>query len=119
MRHSLGIRVSAPGQDVTTCISSNHLLLPAIFLAAIRTRGIYSAASPALTVSELTRQIQDSGIRLVIASEDVRATATDAARVCGIPPERVLTIPPMSSQRALTSLADPSHNYLDESREHP
>ena len=69
-----------------TCISSNHLLLPAIFLAAIGSGGIYSAASPALTVGELTRQIQDSGSRLVIAGEDLRETATDAARACGIPP---------------------------------
>lgn len=88
-----------------------------MFMGVIGAGGIYASASSALTVSELTRQIQGSGSRIVIASDDLRATATEAARACDIPPDRVLVIHPMGSRRALTSLADPSQNYLDDTRE--
>lgn len=118
-RNRLGVGARAPGQDVVTCIANNNLLLPAMFMGVVGAGGVYASASAALTVPELTRQIQGSGSRVVIASEDLRATATEAARTSGIPPERVLIMHPMSSRRALTSLADPSQNYLDETRELP
>lgn len=118
-RNRLGIGAKAPGLDVVTCISSNHLLLPAMFMGVVGAGGVYASASSALTVSELTRQIQGSGSKTVIASDDLRDTASEAARTCGIPPERVLIIHPMGAgaRRALTSLGDPSRNYLDETRE--
>lgn len=118
-RYRLGIG-AVPGKDVVTCISSNNLLLPAIFLGVIGAGGIYSAASSALTVGELTRQVQDSGSRLIIASEDLRETAATAAQNCGIPPERVLVLNAMErGNRALASLTKPSDNYLDEANELP
>ena len=119
LRHAFRIGHSEPGQDVVTCISSNHLLLPAIFLATVGAGGIYSSASPTLTVPELTRQIQSSSSRLIIASKDLQATVTEAARICGVPSERVLILHPMGGRRMLASLASPAHNHLDEINELP
>ena len=114
LRHEFGIG-SSPGKDVVTCLSSNNLLLPTVFLATIGAGGVYSAASSALTVAELTRQIQTSGSKLVITTEDLQETAVEAARSCSIPPERILILHRMDAQkRALTSVANPIRNYLQQ-----
>lgn len=54
--------------------------------------GVYSAASPSSTVSDLTRQIKDGPGRVVVCSEAVKDLALSAARNAGIPPRNVLVL---------------------------
>lgn len=117
LRNELGIGASGAGKDVVTSICSNNLLGPSLFFAVIGSGGIYSAASTALTVSELARQIQQSKSHLIIASEDMASVALEASRITHIPPERVLIIHYMGLERALTASTDLNRNYLREPRE--
>ncbi|KAJ5515015.1 hypothetical protein N7463_004567 [Penicillium fimorum] len=119
LRNEFGIGISGAGNDVVTSVCSNHLLSPSIFFAVIASEAVYSAASTALTVRELARQIQSSKSNLIIATEDTASTAIEAASICNVPLERVLILHSMSFDRALTPSVDSSQNYLLETREFP
>lgn len=73
-------------------ISTGQSALGCIFYAVLAADGIYSAASPSSTVSDLTRQIKDGPGRIVVCSEDVKAVALSAARNCGLPAKNVLVL---------------------------
>lgn len=117
LRDQFAIGASGVGKDVVTCVSSNHILNPTLFFAAIAAGGIYSAASTALKVTELAWQIQQSKSHLVIAGEGMATTALDAAGICNIPPERVLILNQMGADQGLTLSADRTRNYLTETKE--
>lgn len=121
LRTHLGVgRISDSQATVVTCISSNQLLLPIVFYSVIGAGGIYSAASAAFTSLELTRQIQQSGSNLVIASDDTAQTAMYAAQQCGIPLERVLVLRSTSGSWGMTApSAANGTDYLKETRELP
>lgn len=119
LRHELSVGASGPEKDVVTCFTSNHLLLPAIFYSVIGAGGIYSAASVALTVPELARQIQGSNSTLIIASEDVAEKALEAAKLCKISPDRILILRSMGHDQALTPSIDSSRDYFAQTMELP
>lgn len=60
--------------------------------AVLAAEGIYSAASPSSTVSDLTRQIKDGPGKVVVSSEDVKGVALSAAREAGLPVRNVLVL---------------------------
>ncbi|KAI4112821.1 MAG: hypothetical protein LQ345_006085 [Seirophora villosa] len=76
--------------EVVLVHSTNHVLLPVIYLAIIANRRIFSGANPAYTASELRYQLKDTGARLLLAHPSLLATACDAATQVGLPSDRVL-----------------------------
>ncbi|KAB8212511.1 hypothetical protein BDV34DRAFT_184124 [Aspergillus parasiticus] len=116
-RTDFGIGNNGAGKDAVLCISSNQVLLPAVFFAIIAAGGVYTAASTAFTQSELSRQIQQSKSQLIIASPDNKAKALKAALACGIPLERVLILESSNHKHLLRDTVDPERNYLQNTKE--
>ncbi|PIG83382.1 AMP dependent ligase/synthetase [Aspergillus arachidicola] len=116
-RTDFGIGNNGAGKDAVLCISSNQVLLPAVFFAIIAAGGVYTAASTAFTQSELSRQIQQSKSQLIIASLDNKAKALKAALACGIPVERVLILESSTHKHLLRDTVDPERNYLQNTKE--
>ncbi|BAE55911.1 unnamed protein product [Aspergillus oryzae RIB40] len=116
-RADFGIGNNGAGKDAVLCISSNQVLLPAVFFAIIAAGGVYTAASTAFTQSELSRQIQQSKSQLIIASPDSKTKALKAALACGIPVERVLVLESSNHKHLLRDTVDPERNYLFQNTE--
>lgn len=53
---------------------------------------MYSAASTSFTAPELSRQIKQGNSNLILCSEDAKDVACQAAKDCGVDPDRVLVI---------------------------
>ncbi|XP_011031616.1 PREDICTED: 4-coumarate--CoA ligase-like 7 [Populus euphratica] len=64
--NGLGVRKG----DVVFLLSQNSILYPTICLAIFSTGAILSPANPVNTKSEISKQIQDSGAKLVISSPE-------------------------------------------------
>lgn len=85
-------------------MSYGQLMIPVAFYGVIAAGGVYSAASPSSTVSELARQITIGKSNLVICSEEHVEVAKAAAGESGVPLERILVL--SSEPRRLESLGD-------------
>ncbi|RFU77998.1 4-coumarate- ligase 2a [Trichoderma arundinaceum] len=92
LRHQYGVGKDGPEKDVVVTISTGQSALACVFYAVLAADGIYSAASPSSTVSELTRQINDGPGKIVVCSEDVQNTALSAAHNAGLPARNVLVL---------------------------
>lgn len=92
LRHQFGIGKDGPEKDVVVTISTGQSALACIFYAVLAAEGIYSAASPSSTVSDLTGQIKDGPGRIVVCSEDVKGVALSAASNAGLPEKNVLVL---------------------------
>lgn len=105
LRHHYGIGRNGPGKDVVTVMSYGQVLIPAVYYGIMAAGGIYSAASPSSTISELARQIKTGTSNLVVCSAEHKDTVRAAAKECGVPMSRILvaeSIPKLS----LTSIDD-------------
>jgi hypothetical protein len=71
-------------------MSSGQVFSPAIFHGIIGAGGVSSYASHSASPTELARQIKTGLSKLVIASEDLKHVAIEAARLSNLPPENVL-----------------------------
>lgn len=87
-----------------TVISGGQILIPVVFYGVIAAGGVYSAASPSSTVSELARQITIGKSNTVICGEEYVDVAKAAAKQSGVPLARILVL--SSSPRRLESLED-------------
>ncbi|RDW89131.1 hypothetical protein BP6252_01163 [Coleophoma cylindrospora] len=94
LRHQFSIGSSGPGKDVVVCVSSGQCLLPIMFYAVIAAGGIYSAASPAATATDVARQIKQGRCNLIVCNKDAKDLAVAAARECNIPLDRVILMEP-------------------------
>lgn len=103
LRNSYGIGANGPNTDVITVISYGQIMVPAAFFGVIAAGGVYSAASPSSTVSELARQISIGGSNLVICGEEHIDVTKKATQQCNISPDRVLVLS-SSPTRKLESL---------------
>ncbi|PLN75248.1 acetyl-CoA synthetase-like protein [Aspergillus taichungensis] len=114
-RTHFSIGAHGPGKDTVLCVSSNQLLLPTVFYGIIAAGGVYAAASAALTVSELARQITLSRSTVVVASGELAGKAVEAARRCGLDDGRVVVLESMGFKRVLRPAVGESVgvNYLD------
>ena len=92
LRTHYAIGANGPGQDVVTVISYGQILVPAAFYGVIAAGGVYSAASPHSTVSELARQISIGKSKWVVCGREFVDVATKAARECGLPVGNVLVL---------------------------
>ncbi|KAL4988198.1 putative acyl-coenzyme A synthetase [Aspergillus falconensis] len=111
-RSEFGIGAKGGGKDAVLCISSNQVLLPAVFCGIIGAGGIYTAASTALTTPEVSKQLRQSRSKVVVTCPENRVKALDAARKCGIPPDKVLVLESMGHRRILCDAGNPGRNYL-------
>ncbi len=74
-------------------ITSGHFLVPALFYSAIAADGIFSASNPGSTPKELATQLTQVSVKLLFCTEDTKATALAAAKLCNLPLSRVLCLP--------------------------
>lgn len=112
LRSEFGVGLNGPGKDAVLCISSNQVLLPAVFCAIIGAGGVYAAASTALTTPEVSKQLRQSKSQVVVTCQENKAKALEAARECGIPLDRVLVLESMGHRRTLCDTVHPERNYL-------
>jgi acyl-coenzyme A synthetase/AMP-(fatty) acid ligase len=92
LRHQYGIGKYGPGKDIVVSISTGQSALGCVFYAVLAAEGIYSAASPSSTASDLTRQINDGPASLIICSEDLKDVVLSGAHDAGIPARNVLVL---------------------------
>jgi 4-coumarate--CoA ligase len=92
LRTQYGVGASGPFKDVVVGFSDLQILLPIAFYGVIAAGGIFSCASHSFTAAELSRQIQQGGANLVICSSDLKDVAIEAAKMSGVPLERVLVL---------------------------
>lgn len=104
LRYQFGVGANGPNKDVVTVMSYGQLLVPAAFFGVIAAGGVYSAASPSSTVSELSRQIKIADSRLVVCSAEHVEAVKKAAAESDLPLDRVLVLS-SSPKWALSSLA--------------
>ncbi|OAL26604.1 hypothetical protein AYO20_10028 [Fonsecaea nubica] len=102
LRKHYGVGASGPNKDVITVISYGQPMVPAAFYGTIAAGGVYSAASPSSTVADLARQVSVGTSRLIICGSEHKDVATQAAKQCNLPLERVLVLD--SSPWSLASL---------------
>lgn len=93
-------------------MSDGQIMIPAAFFGVIAAGGVYSAASPSSTVSELARQIKIGHSNLIICSEEHVETAREAAKECNVPLDRVLVLS-SSPERKLESLGTGKNAVTD------
>jgi 4-coumarate--CoA ligase len=101
-RYSIG--AAAANKDVVTVISNGQILVPAVFYGVIGAGGVYSAASPHSTVSELARTLTIGTSRLLICGTEFVDVASKAAKECGLPLSRVLILDSTAGKWRLSSI---------------
>ncbi|QDS69439.1 hypothetical protein FKW77_005473 [Venturia effusa] len=107
LRHRYGIGSHHGKLDYVTCISAGNYILPTVFFGVAAAGGVFSSVSSSSTVPELARLIQSAPSDLVICSPETQDVAIQAAKVCGIPDDRVLVVDaPNVALREITSGKD-------------
>ncbi|KAI1851308.1 hypothetical protein JX266_003383 [Neoarthrinium moseri] len=102
LRENYGIGSSGPNKDVVTVISHGDYILSGVFFGILGAGGVYSAASPSSTVSELARQIKLGKSNLVVCDRDHVDVVSKAAAQCKLPERNILVLE--SSPWSLKSL---------------
>ncbi|KAH7317122.1 4-coumarate-CoA ligase 2a [Stachybotrys elegans] len=92
LRHEYGIGSDGPGKDVVVAVSTGQMASACLFYGVIAADGVYSAASPMGTPSDLARQIKDGPAKLLVCSRDIVKVALAAADLAGLPRDRVLVL---------------------------
>lgn len=116
-RNEFGIGKNGPNEDAVVCMFSGQILTPAVFFGIVGAGGVYSGASTAFTVSELTRQIKQGAATLLVVTEEFEDVALKAAKECGIGRDRVLVLQSNGNARVLRDLTGHGKNHLDDKRE--
>lgn len=78
--------------------------MPALLYGIIAAGGVYSAASPSSTVSELARQVKIGKSNLIVCGAEHRDVAAQAAKDCGLPAKNVLLLDSTKGSWSLSSL---------------
>jgi len=92
LRTHYGIGAQGPYKDVVTIMSSGQPLVPAVFYGIIAAGGVVSTASHSFTPQELARQIEQGGSSVMVCSVDLKNVAVEAAKICGMSPDRVVVM---------------------------
>lgn len=83
LRKHFGIGVDGKGQDICSVISTGHYLLPVLSYGVIGAGGVFSAASAASTVGELSKQLQGAHSKILITCEATKEPSIKAAEEAG------------------------------------
>ncbi|KAK0385486.1 hypothetical protein NLU13_6666 [Sarocladium strictum] len=92
LRNHYGIGATGAGKDVVVGVSLGQSALACFFHGVLAAGGVYSAASPAATASELARQLRDGGARVLTCSKELQSVALKAAAEAGLPPSNVIIL---------------------------
>lgn len=90
LRHTYGIGRNGPNKDAVLVVTTGHYMLQTLFFATISADGVYSAASPGSTPSELSYLIGLVEPKLLICNADTKAAVEETVKKIKFPAERVL-----------------------------
>lgn len=107
LRYKFDLGANGPNKDVVTVISYGQPMIAAAFFGIVAAGGVYSAASPSSTVSELVRQITIGKSKWIVCGIEFKDLVTKAAKQSGVPLSRVLVVESRPSW-SLTCLGDGS-----------
>lgn len=116
LRFKFGLGADGPGKDIVLVMCSGQVFLPILFYAVIAAGGVYSAASTSATVTELSNQMSQCPVRLVVCSPDTREVAVKATEIYGFSQTQVLVMksnPTLSLKTVLTGINCISEKKLD------
>lgn len=116
LRHKYGIGSDGPNKDTVTVITYGQILVPAALFGVIAAGGVYSAASPSSTASELARQVKIGKSKVIVCGKEHVEVASQAARECGLPLSNVLLLDSTEDAWKLESV-DGSVNALSKSKQ--
>ncbi|KAL5350024.1 hypothetical protein ACLOAV_005060 [Pseudogymnoascus australis] len=112
LRDGFGIGANGPGKDVVMVMCSGQSLLPMLFYGVIAAEGVYSAVSTSATVSELSKQMEQCPVSLLVCTPDTREVACKAAQKCALSDANIVVLE-SSSEWSLRSLSTGT-NYISE-----
>lgn len=92
LRYLFGIGATGAGKDVVLTVVNGSPFAPVFFYGIVAAGGVYCGASTEAQVGELVRQIQDAQANLLVCSAECQKRVVEAARLCGIPEDRVLIL---------------------------
>jgi 4-coumarate--CoA ligase len=104
LRHEYGVGANGPWKDVIMVMCSGQAFLPLLFYGVIAAGGIYSALSSSATVTELSNQLSQNPVSLLVCSPDTKAVAVKAAEECGLSEIKILVLE-LSAELSLRSLS--------------
>lgn len=116
LRHKYGVGSDGPNKDTVTVITYGQILVPAALFGVIAAGGVYSAASPSSTASELARQVKIGKSKVIICGKEHVEVASQAATECGLPLSNVLLLDSTEGAWKLESV-DGSVNALSKSKQ--
>lgn len=90
LRHTYGIGRNGPNSDVVLVVTTGHYMLQTLFFATVSADGVYSAASPASTHSELSYLVKLVEPKLLVCNANTRAAVEETAKKINFPSDRVL-----------------------------
>ncbi|KAI0827403.1 acetyl-CoA synthetase-like protein [Trametes gibbosa] len=90
LANAMSLRWNFGNDDVACAYGPNHLDYPILIWAAHRVGGIFTGANPAYTVDELVYQIQTAKASVLFVYPEALKDGLAAARIAGIPDERVI-----------------------------
>jgi 4-coumarate--CoA ligase len=92
LRNKFGVGSSGLGKDVVSVIVSGQTLSPTLFYGIVAAGGVYSPSNLSSTAADLARQIRQGNSRLIVCSHETKGVAIEAAKMCGVPMNRVLLL---------------------------
>lgn len=92
LRHTYGVGGRGPSRDDVLVVTTGHYMLQTLFFATVAAEGIYSAASPGATPTELAYLVGLVEPKVIVCNADTRAAVEETARNVGFPPGRLLLL---------------------------
>lgn len=90
LRNKYQVGVKGPNTDNVLVVTNGDYRLQTLFFATVAAGGVYSAASPSSTASELAYLVGLVEPRLIVCHGDTRATVEETVRKLKFPADRVL-----------------------------
>ncbi|KKY37365.1 putative 4-coumarateligase [Diaporthe ampelina] len=92
LRHTYGIGRQGRNRDVVLVNTQGHYMLPTLFYSTVAAGGIYSAASPSSTASELAYLVGLVEPKVIICDAHTQAVTEETVRQLKFPAERLLVL---------------------------
>lgn len=90
LRNTYGVGRNGHSQDDVLAVTTGHYRLQTLFFATVAAGGIYSAASPGATPSELAYLIGLVEPKVLVCNADTRTMVEETAAKVGFPRDRLL-----------------------------
>ncbi|KAG0306526.1 hypothetical protein BGZ98_002206 [Dissophora globulifera] len=96
-----------PGNGLFTPLSITQYDFGVPILGALCAGGVVTTINHSYTLSEVVSQLKDSGAKYMVTTVDLLPTASEAAKICGIAPEKIFLFgsdDPVSGKRSYKSI---------------